>query len=181
MGTFNTRWLSSQSDISSLLHAIEKDFVLPERPKNAVNVIDAGGLIQSLSSVPETYEDLCLQIFNCLPQSDRVDFVCDDYQASSVKSIERRHRGMGVEITIKGSLQKTPKDFKEFLSNNKNKTKLYDLITKEWQSDIYASKICERQVIISQQDKCYKLVSDGIKVYRTELENQCSNQVGPVI
>ena len=88
---------------------------------------------------------------------------------------------MRVEITVKGSLQKTRKDFKEFLSNNKNKTQLYDLIAKEWQSDIYASKICERQVIISQQDKCYKLVSDGIKVYRAELENLCSNQVGPVI
>ena len=93
-----------KTDKSSLLHAIEKDFVLLERPKNAVNVVDAGGLIQSLSSIPETYEDLCLQIFNCLPQSDRVDFVCDDYQANSIKSIERRRRGIGVEITVKGSL-----------------------------------------------------------------------------
>ena len=110
-----------KTDKSSLLHAIEKDVVLLERPKNAVNVIDAGGLIQSLSSIPETYEDLCLQIFNCLPQSDRVDFVCDDYQANSIKSIEMRRRGIGVEITVKGSLQKTPKDFKESCLMTKTK------------------------------------------------------------
>lgn len=49
---------------------------------------------------------------------------------------------MGVEITGNGSLQKTPKGFKEFLSND-------DLIDKEWQSDKYESKICESQVLFS--------------------------------
>ena len=63
---------------SSLLHEIEKDYVLLERPKNSTNVVDAGGLIQSFTSIPDTYEDLCLQIFNCLTQSDRVDLICDN-------------------------------------------------------------------------------------------------------
>ena len=167
-----------KTDESSLLHVLEKDFILLEKPKDAINIIDAGGLIQSLTSIPETYEDLCLLIFNLLPQGDRVDFVCDDYQVNSIKGIERRRRGMGVKITVKGPLQKTPSDFKEFLSNDKNKIQLYNLIAKEWQSDKYASKIGARQVIISLHGKCFKLVSDGMKVHRTELENLCSNQVG---
>ena len=169
-----------KTDKSSLLHELEKDCVLLEKPKNATNVVDAGGLIQSLTSIPDTYEDLCLQIFNYLPQSDRVDFICDDYQVNSIKSIERRRRGLGVEITVKGSLQKTPKDFKEFLSSDKNKTQLYDLIFEEWQTSKYASKIYGRQIIISLRNKCYRLVSDGTSVLREELENLSSNQVRPM-
>ena len=60
-----------KTDKSSLLHVLEKDFILLEKPKDAINIIDAGGLIQSLTSIPETYEDLCLLIFNLLPQGDR--------------------------------------------------------------------------------------------------------------
>lgn len=115
----------------SLHHPNENYFVLLERPRNAVNAIDAGGLIQSLSSVPETYRDLCFQIFKCLPLTDRLYYLWDDYQTNLIKSIERTRRGMEDQITVRGSLQTTPKDFKEFLSND-SKTQLYNLITKEW-------------------------------------------------
>lgn len=166
-----------KTDKAALLHVLEKQFVLLERPKDASNVIDAGGLIQSISSVPQTYEDLCLMIFNCLPQSKRVDFICDRYQPNSIKSIERRRRGMGEEVTVKGPLQKTPVDFKAFLSNEKNKTQLYDVIIQEWQTDKYSSKIKGRQIFVTQKEKCYKLTSDGSRVYKVEVEELFSNQV----
>lgn len=107
-----------KTDKSTLLHVLEKQFALLERPKGAANVIDAGGLIQSFSSVPEKYENLCLLIFNCCPKSKTVNFVCDQYHKSSIKSIERRRRGMGDEVMIDQKITYKTADFKEFLSND---------------------------------------------------------------
>lgn len=47
----------------------------------------------------------------------------------------------------------------------------------EWQTEKYAAKIRGRQVFVTQGEKCYKLVSDGSNVYKTEVEHLSRNQI----
>lgn len=131
-----------KTDKATLLHALDKpSYVVVERPEDVTTVVDAGGLLHSLSAYPETFGELAKLVFEMMPKSSRVDCVCDPYVLHSIKGIERRRRGMGKRITVKGALQKMPPDFKDFLSNDGNKTDLYSLIRKEWTTSKYAEKI----------------------------------------
>ena len=83
---------------------------------------------------------------------------------------------MGQRITVKGPLQKVPSDFKDFLSNEENKTDLYNLILKEWTTTKYAEKIQGRRVIWGGE-VTYELAIDGRKVNCVSVEELLSNHV----
>ena len=163
------------TDKVTLLHALEKpSYVLLERPEDVTTVVDAGGLLHSLSTYPETFEELARLVLEMMPKSSRVDFVCDLYVLHSSKGIERKSRGMGQRITVKKPLQKVPSDFKDFLSNDGNKADLYNLILKECTTTKYAEKI---QRVIWGGEVTYELTSDGRKVNCVNVEELLSNHV----
>ena len=85
-----------KTDKATLLHALQKpSYVLLEQPEDVTTVVDAGGLLHSLTTYPETIGELAMLVFEMMPKSSRVDFVCDLYVLHSVKGIERKRRGMG--------------------------------------------------------------------------------------
>ena len=67
-----------KTDKATLLHALEKpSYILLERPEDVTTIVDAGGLLHSLSTYPETFGELAMLVFEMMPKSSRVEFVCD--------------------------------------------------------------------------------------------------------
>jgi len=56
--------------------------------KDMVYVCDGNAFLQSLTSLPDTFEDVAERVFSLLPNTPRVDFVTDTYQPAPIKSFE---------------------------------------------------------------------------------------------
>ena len=85
--------MPTKTDKSILLHNLESGIELvTDRPSDAVHVVDGNAMLQSLKSIPDTFEELAEHVFNKLPKSKRVDFITDTYQQHSIRSYERTRR-----------------------------------------------------------------------------------------
>ena len=81
--------MPTKTDKSKLLHFLESHIEPTiDRPSNAVHVIDGNAILQSLTAIPGTFEELAESVFNQLPKSERVDFVTDTNKQLSIKSYE---------------------------------------------------------------------------------------------
>ena len=128
-------------------------------------------------SLPSTFDELSLKVFDILPKSQRVDFVTDTYKDSSIKDDERRRRGSSEVLLLKGSATRLPRDWKSFLSNSTNKSNLIKLLLKEWKRDKYAAKLVGWQVYFVCEDQCVMLTStNGITTESTVIPELCSSQ-----
>ena len=105
-------------------HALEHDFTA-EKPKETNYLIDGNGLLQSLRTLPQTFGLLAKSVFSLLPREKLVDFVTDLYLKQSIKSTERHKRGTSKAHLIKGPNTKVPRDWKSFMSNDRNMEFLY--------------------------------------------------------
>ena len=57
----------------------------------------------------------------------------DAYKDNSIKSAERRQRGISDAYLVKCPSTKLPKEWKSLILNNDNKTNLIRLLLSEWQ------------------------------------------------
>jgi len=119
-----------KTDKAQLMHAVE---AITDNSDNVtlgktVNIMDGNALMQSLTRLPQTFEDLAMLIFTCLPKSHTVHFVTDTYLENSIKQLERARRGSPAAYIIGGSKTKLPRDFKMFLHNSENKRQLTCLV-----------------------------------------------------
>jgi hypothetical protein len=97
--------------------------------------------------LPETFGELALQIFKCLPKSQEIHFVTDCHTSNGIKSFERHRRGESGSYSIGGPKTRVPREnWKSFLCNAANKIQLINLILSEWQSHQYASYLTGRKV-----------------------------------
>ena len=63
-----------------------------------------------IASAPETFEDLTTKFLQPLPKGyARYDIVPDTYRESSIKSVERRKRGISVKILIGSTKSRLPR------------------------------------------------------------------------
>ncbi len=112
---------------SKLLDALEADVPpLEVEPLETVFIFDGMVLLQQLASIPlDTFGDVSEHIFNRIMKgnSDTVYFVTDQYLEHSIKEIERRRRTTSgtIQIKLERRNQKTPKQFKRYLNDLKNK------------------------------------------------------------
>ncbi|GFR86952.1 hypothetical protein ElyMa_006065300 [Elysia marginata] len=85
-----------------------------------MHVIDGNALLQSLIGLPDTFGELALKVFTCLPSASVVHFVTDRYD---IKDIERVRKGQDDcnTHTIRGPSTKVSRNWKAFLSNTANK------------------------------------------------------------
>ncbi|GFS21250.1 hypothetical protein ElyMa_001590200 [Elysia marginata] len=75
-----------------LLHKLEEaEIALTSRHPEIsdIHVIDGNALLQSLIGLPDTFGELALKVFTCLPSSSVAHFVTDRYDDLSIKDIER--------------------------------------------------------------------------------------------
>jgi len=111
---------------AQLTHAVE---AITDNSDNVtlgktVNIMDGNALMQSLTRLPQTFEDLAMLIFTCLLKSNTVHFVTDTYLENNIKQLERARHGSPAAYIIGGRKTKLPRDFKTFLHNSVNKRQL---------------------------------------------------------
>ena len=86
-------------------------------------------VIRTMTEIPETYEKLTWKFLKMLPlEYNRIDIVCDTCQECLLKSAERNKRCCSSEMIIRSYKSKIPRDFKGFLKNGENKTRLTGLV-----------------------------------------------------
>ena len=71
-----------------------------------IPVIRLNVLIHTVSSVPDTFDQLAKKIFLMLPQVGQIHFVTDTYKELSIKSRERIRHGTAETLIIHGSATK---------------------------------------------------------------------------
>ena len=95
-------------------------------------------------AVPDTFEDLAINLLQSIPKGYlRVDLVADTYRKASIKTAEKNKRGMTSKVTIKSGKSKIPRNFKAFMMNGENKSRLIDIIF---------------DFIINNKTRCLKIV-----------------------
>ena len=125
---------------STLLQLLEKDCdPIEVVPNDAVWVVDAMALLQSITNVPRTFGELAEAVFTMATTSfathgPRVDLVCDQYPDVSITASEQSRRAASgsLIVNITHSLQKCPTQWQKFLSLGKNKMALIDYLINEW-------------------------------------------------
>lgn len=142
-----------------------------------LTVLDGNACFHYLKEVPSNFSQICAKIFTMLGNNGDVVFSTDQYFPDSVKSMERRRRGCGEKLVLKGEATKKPADWKSFLANDENKIQLIRLLLKVWSSHQYAPKLQGRQLIFICEEKAFLITStDGKKTTKVEIPSLCSTQ-----
>ena len=134
-------------------------------PQDSFFIQDGNALFHSLTSLPPTFGDICLQILDQMVAKKNFVFSTDSYQLDSIKSQERLRRGFGEKFLVEGPAKQKPRDFKLFLANDMNKVQLCQLLLKVWGSSKAASRLekCQTAAIIVD-GKAHQLVSSNGQV-----------------
>lgn len=108
--------------------------------------------------------------------AQRIDFITDRYPEISIKNQERNRRATKdcTDIKIVHRDQKTPKQFKKFLSNGKNKERLVEFLYEEW-SRAEANVLQNLCVVIAHGEKCHSLASSNGMILTQELPQLSSD------
>jgi len=149
------------------------------QPDTCVHIVDGNtlALLQSIVRLPETFEGLAMCIFSSLPAVQIMHFVTDNYVENSIKDTERVRRGTSQTYLIGGNKTKPLRDFKMSMRSSDNKRQLTKFLLKEWQSDRYAARLCDRTVFFVCERDCMCLTSeDGLTVTATSVLELVSNQ-----
>ena len=127
-------------------------------PSDALYIQDGNALFHSLTNMPQTFGDICLQMLKLMSNRQSFVFSTDSYDASSIKAQERLRRGYTDEYIISGPHTRKPHDFKAFLGNDENKKQLSSLLLKVWSSDRAAALLSKcHKSIICVEGKAYDL------------------------
>ena len=158
-----------EEHVGGTLHHVQVSEKLPK----AALILDAMAELHSLRlPLPPTFGELSSLILSKIiakakrHHCQRVDFVVDRYLQTTIKSTERLRRLIwGVStLTIFGKQQKTPQQWKKFLTGDKNKTALLKFLFDTWsltEGDI--------EVFTTFEDRCRKL-TPGDRLDETALE-----------
>ena len=158
---------------SALMRHIEQTAseqnALPNR-NGCVWIFDGMAVLQQMKNIPPTFEKLADKVLTDILQvvqkfgAERVDFVTDCYPDQSIKDCERTRRATtGVQqVKIMRGDQKTPKQFKKYLSSGTNKESLVEYMFTEW-SKCSPEKLGSTSIYITHGHECHSLLSkDGV-------------------
>ena len=128
-----------------------------------VYILDLAAVLQSTTKVPNTVEDLAMQILmqilRQVPQTyDIVYIACNTYRDESIKSEERKGRGESDRLLMKSTKVRIPSDFQKFLCNGDNKERLFELIESVWVDQKVL--IGDRIVYFARGESCLKITSE---------------------
>ena len=134
-------------------------------PKKSFFIQDGNALFHTLTNLPLTFADICLQILDQMVSKTNFILSTDSYKADSIKAQERLRRGYGETFIVKGPATQKPMDFKHFLANEKNKVQFCQLLLKVWGSSKATSCLekCKTAVVIIE-GKVYQLVPSNGEV-----------------
>ena len=111
-------------------------------------IADGNAVFQAMVSLPSTFGQLAERVLDQLPRAQRIDFVTDSYHPCSIKGLERSRRGSSKTHPVKGPSTKVPRDWKRFLCNEENKSRLCSFLLEEWKKDKYAPKLHGKSLFV---------------------------------
>ena len=120
-----------------------------------------------IASARQTFKDLATKFLQSLPKGyARYDIVADMYQELSIKSAEKRKRGISAKKLIGSIKSRLPRDMNKFMLNNDNKTSLIKLVFK-FIIDEKQRSLCTldtEKIILSGDDECITVTYDSTEV-----------------
>ena len=118
-----------------LLHFLMEDApdVVPY-PKDTIHIQDGNALLHALTNFPPTFGELCLKVLDQMVAKTNFIFSTDLYHTDSIQAHERLRRGFSQRYIIDGPATRKPIDFKLFLANEGNKTRLCQLLLRVWRA-----------------------------------------------
>ncbi len=105
---------------------------MESKPNVTACFIDIMGVIQGLQHIPETFGRLAKKLLSSF-----------------------RDRSTGGENKI--GKQKTPRQWRKFLSNGHNKCSLHRFLQGQWSEDRYAQKLQGKQLHVTNKESCYRI------------------------
>ena len=168
---------ASKTDTSKPFQYLTKECEdSPVRSADSTLVVyDGNAYFYYLKKIPANFSLICNKIFGMM-STDAV-FSKDMYTPNSVKSMERERRGCSEKLIVKGASTKKPSDWKQFLTNDDNKTQFINLLCKTWSNHSYANKLLGRKIIIVCEGAAYLPKSEeGQITAKMEIETLHSSQ-----
>ena len=91
----------SKTNKASMMHYVLTDTAeeVPY-PKDTFFIQDGNALFHTLTNLPPTFGDICLQILDQMVAKKNFIFSTDSYHADSIKAQERIRRGMGEKFLV---------------------------------------------------------------------------------
>ena len=123
--------------------------------------MDLAAQLQSITKVPDTFEELAIKILNDIPREyENIYNTCDTYHDISIKAPEQSLRGESQKLLIRSAQIRTPSDFQQFLCNGENKERLFELIENTW---IREKEILENCIVHFARGKfCCKISNEYV-------------------
>ncbi len=139
---------------------------------NKLDIEDGNASFYCMREVPATFCQISHRLLDMVPRDEDVIFSTDMYSEKSVKSMERKRRGCGDKLIIKGPSTKKPADWKRFLSHDENKQQFIQVLSNVWSNDSSASRLQGREVTVICDGTAYNLTSEDGKVTKREEVHQ---------
>ena len=170
----------TRTDKAKWMNHLLKGVIDAPFPSDAKTLLiqDGKATFCDMTDIPSNFELISYQIFDMLKYIN-VLFSTDMYHDGSIKDMEREQRGSrsSEKLIIGGQLTQRPADWKDFLMNNENKSKLVHVMNEVWCSDDFAHKLQNRKIVSVVQGHVYLLEGeDGITVRKTEIPEIFSDQ-----
>ena len=168
---------------SDLLDVVEDGIdTLEILPAGTVLIFDGMVILQQLQpESPSTFGDISEQILARILRgnANTVYFVTDQYLENSVKEMERNKRASQgvIRFQLSRREQKTPKQWKKYISHSQNKIDLVKFLLRDWSHpERFKDQIGNRRIYASVEEKCYMIKDvDGV-IEAVEANALFSNQ-----
>lgn len=168
----------AKTDKAKGLHYLIKDLDdanIPEDPKSCLVIEDGNAIFHYIQEIPRNFEEISEMVLKTALQNSPVIFSTDMYQDCSVKGVERKRRGTGEKLIVRGEKTRRPKDWKDFLTNDENKEQLIRLLLSTW-SKSFSHKLEGHEVTLICEGRAYQLTSDGESTLCQEIASLASTQ-----
>ena len=93
-------------------------------PSSTLTIIGGNSCFYYMTVIPHNFKLICLKVFHMIPKDADVIFSTDTYKKDSIKAMERKRRGCGEKLIVRGESTKKPDSWKYFLANDDKKRQL---------------------------------------------------------
>ena len=169
----------AKTDKAKGLHYLIKDLDdanIPEDPKSCMIIEDGNAIFHYMKKIPRNFEEISEMVLKTALQKSPVIFSTDMYQDCSVKGVEKKRRGCGEKLIVRGEKTRRPKDWKDFLTNDENKEQLIRLLLSTSRSKLFSQKLEGHEVTLICEGRAYQFTSNGESTLSQEIASLESTQ-----
>lgn len=164
----------SKTNKATMLRYLLEDFTTDlAYPKEALFIQDGMALLHTLTNLPPTFGEICLQVLDQMVAKKHFLFSTDSYHPQSIKAQERLRRGSSEKIILDGPATRRPCDFKLFLANDDNKKQFCNLLLRVWSGQQAASRLGKTEMaVLIVEGTAHQLLSSNGQVSKKEKQQQ---------